>query len=88
MDGDALLAELARRAVPAGAVRSVGEALVLPSAQAMLLLPAADGHGVAGLRTVAFRSPEWAVAVELSAPPELGAAVETVPLIPFVSPIP
>ena len=87
-DGDALLADLARRAVPAGAVRSVGEALVLPSAQAMLLLPAANGHGVAGLRTVAFRSPEWAVAVELSAPPELGAAVETVPLIPFVSPIP
>ncbi|WP_460557769.1 CaiB/BaiF CoA transferase family protein, partial [Hymenobacter daeguensis] len=37
VDGDALLAELERRAVPAGAVRTVGEALARPSAQAMLL---------------------------------------------------
>ena len=98
VDGDALLAELERRAVPAGAVCSVGEALAQPSAQAMLL-PAADEHGAVGLRTVAFRSPQWAVAAGLSGPPELGAATEvgvatpapaaeTVPLLPFVSPAP
>ena len=87
VDGDALLAELQRRAVPAGAVRSVGEALALPSAQAMLL-PAAAGHGAAGLRTVAFRSSQWAVAAGLSAPPALGTATETAPLLPFVSPAP
>ena len=98
MNGDALLADLARRAVPAGAVRSVGEALALPSAQAMLL-PAADERGAAGLRTVAFRSPQWALAAGLSAPPELGEATEaglatpapaaeTAPLLPFVSPAP
>ena len=98
VDGDALLTELEVRAVPAGAVRSVGETLALPSAQAMLL-PAADGHGTAGLRTVAFRSPQWAVAAGLSPPPKMGAATETglatpapaaetAPLLPFVSPVP
>ncbi|WP_201982448.1 CaiB/BaiF CoA transferase family protein [Hymenobacter rubidus] len=71
LDGDALLAELERRAVPAGAVRSVGEALSQPAAAGMLL-PGRDG-GRAGLRTVAFRSPAWAVAAGLSAPPALGA---------------
>ena len=70
VDGDELLAKLARRAVPAGAVRTVGEALTQPSAQAMLL-PGAGGLG-AGLRTVAFRSPDWAVAAQLSGPPALG----------------
>ena len=70
VDGNELLADLERRAVPAGAVRSVGEALRLPSAPGMLL-PAA-GASPAGLRTVAFRSPQWPVAVQLSAPPALG----------------
>ena len=70
LDGDGLLAELERRAVPAGAVRSVGEALRQPSARAMVR-PAAGGIG-AGLRTVAFRSPAWAVAAQLSLPPGLG----------------
>ena len=74
LNGDELLAELERRAVPAGAVRTVGEALAQPSAQPMLL-PAAGGIG-AGLRTVAFRSPDWLVATELSAPPMLGSAAE------------
>ena len=69
VNGDELLAELARRAVPAGAVRTVGEALSQASAQAMLL-PGA-GSIRAGLRTVAFRSPEWPVASQLSAPPAL-----------------
>ena len=68
-DGDELLAELERRAVPAGAVRTVGEALAHPSAAAMLL-PGA-GPLRAGLRTVAFRSPQWPVAAELGAPPGL-----------------
>ena len=72
--GDALLAELERRAVPAGAVRSVGEALRQASAQAMLL-PAAAGAGAgAGLRTVAFRSSAWVNVHQLSAPPGLGSA--------------
>ena len=70
VDGNELLADLERRAVPAGAVRSVGEALRLPSAPGMLL-PAA-GASPAGLRTVAFRSPQWPVAAQLSAPPALG----------------
>jgi crotonobetainyl-CoA:carnitine CoA-transferase CaiB-like acyl-CoA transferase len=70
LNGDELLAELARLAVPAGAVHTVGEALEQPLAQAMLL-PAA-GAMRAGLRTVAFRSDEWAVAATLSAPPKLG----------------
>lgn len=72
VNGDELLAELERRAVPAGAVRSVGEALAQASAQTMLL-PAA-GIVPAGLRTVAFRSSEWGVAAQLGAPPGLGAA--------------
>ena len=72
LNGAELLAELEQRAVPAGAVRTVGEALALPAAQAMLL-PAA-GATSAGLRTVAFRSDAWAVATELSAPPALGQA--------------
>jgi len=76
LDGDALLVELERRAVPAGAVRSVGEALALASAQAMRLPPAPD-FARAGLRTVAFRSPQWAVVASLSAPPVLGQAAET-----------
>jgi crotonobetainyl-CoA:carnitine CoA-transferase CaiB-like acyl-CoA transferase len=72
MNGDDLLAALARRAVPAGAVRSVGEALAHPWA-APMLLPGAGGLR-AGLRTVAFRSPAWAVAEQLNAPPTLGSA--------------
>lgn len=75
VDGDALLAELERRAVPAGAVRPVGEALRLPSAAGMLL--PAVGAGPAGLRTVAFRSSQWPVVAELSAPPALGMVVGT-----------
>ncbi|MBU6121169.1 CaiB/BaiF CoA transferase family protein [Hymenobacter siberiensis] len=74
-DGDALLADLERRAVPAGAVRSVGEALRQPSAAAMLL--PVVGAGPAGLRTVAFRSSQWPEVVELSAPPALGTANTT-----------
>ncbi|MBF9237155.1 CoA transferase [Hymenobacter sp. BT683] len=71
VNGDELLAELERRAVPAGAVNTVGEALSLPSAESMLL-PVGAGNG-AGLRTVAFHSSTWAVAVQLSAPPALGS---------------
>jgi len=72
LDGDELLRELERRAVPAGAVRTVGEALAHASAQGMLL-PPAPGFAPAGLRTVAFRSPQWAAASALAAPPELGS---------------
>jgi crotonobetainyl-CoA:carnitine CoA-transferase CaiB-like acyl-CoA transferase len=69
LNGDELLADLERRAVPAGAVRTVGEALAHPSARP-LLLPGAGGLQ-AGLRTVAFRSSEWSTAPGLSAPPAL-----------------
>ncbi|MDO7848029.1 CoA transferase [Hymenobacter sp. M29] len=72
VSGTKLLAELERRAVPAGAVRSVGEALAQPSAQPMLL-PGAGGLRL-GLRTVAFRSPQWPAAAALSAPPTLTTA--------------
>jgi len=97
VDGDALLADLECRAVPAGAVRSVGEALRLPSAQAMVL-PAVGGTRV-GLRTVAFRSSCWVAAAQLSVPPGLGTARSidfsaplpagnvTTAVLPFVPPI-
>ena len=70
--GEALLAALECRSVPAGAVRTVGEALRHASA-ADMLLPGA-GPVAAGLRTVAFRSPQWPAVGRLSAPPGLGTA--------------
>jgi crotonobetainyl-CoA:carnitine CoA-transferase CaiB-like acyl-CoA transferase len=73
ISGAELLRELEKRAVPAGAVRTVGEALALESAQRMLL-PATAECPHAGLRTVAFQSPAWPVAPALSAPPHLGMA--------------
>ena len=66
----ALLHELARLGVPAGAVRSVGEALSQEAAQAMLL-PGLPQFPYLGLRTVAFRSSAWPVVSGLSAPPEM-----------------
>ncbi|SET56196.1 CaiB/BaiF CoA transferase family protein [Hymenobacter actinosclerus] len=75
VEGEKLLAELEKRAVPAGAVRAVGEALAQPAARAMLLPPTA-GFPHAGLRTVAFRSSAWAVAATLPGPPALGARAD------------
>lgn len=72
VSGQELLAALERAAVPAGAVRTAGEALRHPAA-APMLLPPAPGFPHPGLRTVAFRSPEWATAPALPAPPRLGA---------------
>jgi crotonobetainyl-CoA:carnitine CoA-transferase CaiB-like acyl-CoA transferase len=69
--GRPLLAELERRAVPAGAVRTVGEALTQPNARAQLL-PPAPGFPHPGLRTVAFHAAAWSAVPELSAPPTLG----------------
>lgn len=74
LNGWALLHELARLGVPAGAVRTVGEALTTDLAQAMLLPPASPQFPYAGLRTVAFRSSAWPVVGGLSAPPELEAS--------------
>jgi crotonobetainyl-CoA:carnitine CoA-transferase CaiB-like acyl-CoA transferase len=71
LQGAALLHELARLGVPAGAVRSVGEALSHESARAMLLPGARPHFPYAGLRTVAFRSSAWPVAAQLSVPPAL-----------------
>ncbi|RTQ47894.1 CoA transferase [Hymenobacter gummosus] len=72
VSGAELLAALEAAAVPAGAVRTAGEALSQPSAAAMLL-PATTDFPHPGLRTVAFRSPHWATAAGLAAPPTLGA---------------
>lgn len=69
LNGAALLHELARLGVPAGAVRTVGEALSQDLAQPMLLPPALPGFPYPGLRTVAFRSSTWPVAGALTAPP-------------------
>ena len=73
LPGTLLLADLERRAVPAGAVRTVGEALAHPSAAPMRL----PGEAFAGLRTVAFRSNAWEVVERLTPPgsarPLLGA---------------
>ncbi|MGI4875017.1 MAG: CaiB/BaiF CoA transferase family protein [Janthinobacterium lividum] len=71
LQGGALLHELARLGVPAGPVRSVGEALSQEAAGAMLLPAGGPQFPYPGLRTVAFRSSAWAVSEELSAPPSL-----------------
>ena len=71
ISGAELLAELERRAVPAGAVSTVGEALSQESARGMLLPPQPE-FPHAGLRTVAFRSSSWPLANSLAAPPKLG----------------
>ncbi|MGI4834562.1 MAG: CaiB/BaiF CoA transferase family protein [Janthinobacterium lividum] len=71
LNGWALLHELARLGVPAGAVRSVGEALAMEQAQAMQLPPQLPEFPYAGLRTVAFRSSAWGVAEALGPPPPL-----------------
>ncbi|MBX0288833.1 CoA transferase [Hymenobacter sp. HSC-4F20] len=68
ISGAELLAELERRLVPAGAVRTVGEALRQEAAQPMLL-PAAPPFPHPGLRTVAFRSSAWPVAGSVLPPP-------------------
>ncbi|WP_223649080.1 CaiB/BaiF CoA transferase family protein [Hymenobacter psoromatis] len=70
LNGWALLHELTRLGVPAGAVRSVGEALSQEAAQAMLLPPVPPEFPYPGLRTVAFRSSAWPVVQALSPPPE------------------
>ncbi|TGE27912.1 CaiB/BaiF CoA transferase family protein [Hymenobacter metallicola] len=70
VDGDELLSALEQLGVPAGAVRTVGEALAAESGQPMLL-PAGEAP-FQGLRTVAFRSSAWSVAPVLSPPPHLG----------------
>ncbi|PJJ61265.1 CaiB/BaiF CoA transferase family protein [Hymenobacter chitinivorans] len=70
VNGDELLAALEQLGVPAGAVRTVGEALARESGQEMLL-PAGEA-GFAGLRTVAFQSSSWPRAASLAPPPHLG----------------
>lgn len=79
--GGELLAELERRLVPAGAVRTVGEALRHPGA-APMLLPATPEFPHPGLRTVAFRSTTWPQAARLTGPPSLGALPEERPEAP------
>jgi crotonobetainyl-CoA:carnitine CoA-transferase CaiB-like acyl-CoA transferase len=69
--GEELLLALERLAVPAGAVRTVGQVLSSKPAEAMILPPSAN-FSHAGLRTVAFQSSTWAAAPVLSGPPHLG----------------
>lgn len=76
LNGTALLHELARLGVPAGAVRTVGEALSQEAAQSMLLPPALPAFPYPGLRTVAFRSSTWPAAGALTAPPTLPGAAD------------
>jgi crotonobetainyl-CoA:carnitine CoA-transferase CaiB-like acyl-CoA transferase len=73
LNGTALLHELARLGVPAGAVRSVGEALAHESAQGMRLPAPGGASPYQGLRTVAFRSSAWPLAAQLSPPPPLAS---------------
>lgn len=68
--GKQVLAALEQHGVPAGAVRTVGEALAHESAQGMLLPPTPE-FPHSGLRTVAFRSDAWPVAERLVGPPGL-----------------
>ncbi|UPL47939.1 CaiB/BaiF CoA transferase family protein [Hymenobacter sublimis] len=75
--GAELLGELQQRMVPAGAVRTVGEALAQAAAQPMLLPPSPE-FPYAGLRTVAFRSSTWPVAERLPPPPMLNSAAPEV----------
>lgn len=69
--GEELLLTLERLAVPAGAVRTVGQVLGSKPAESMILPPTAD-FPRAGLRTVAFQSNTWAPAPALTGPPHLG----------------
>ncbi|GAA4384823.1 CoA transferase [Hymenobacter koreensis] len=71
ISGENLLIELEQLSVPAGAVRTAGEALSQVAAAAMLLPPGAD-FPHPGLRTVAFRSPQWPAVSRLGSPPALG----------------
>jgi len=71
LNGAGLLHELARLGVPAGAVRSVGEALAHDSAQRMLLPAPGREFPYQGLRTVAFRSSAWPVVAQVAPPPSL-----------------
>ncbi|QIL77950.1 CoA transferase [Hymenobacter sp. HDW8] len=70
VNGDKLLQTLEKQAVPAGAVRTVGEALQHASAARMILPPTAD-FPHPGLRTVAFQSYTWQCAAALTSPPHL-----------------
>jgi crotonobetainyl-CoA:carnitine CoA-transferase CaiB-like acyl-CoA transferase len=69
VSGAEILLLLEDLAVPAGAVRTVGEALAHATAEDMLLPTA--GHFPKGLRTVAFTSEGWPRAASLSPPPPL-----------------
>jgi crotonobetainyl-CoA:carnitine CoA-transferase CaiB-like acyl-CoA transferase len=69
--GEELLLALERLAVPAGAVRTVGQVVSSKLAEPMILPPTAD-FPHAGLRTVAFHSSTWAPAPVLAGPPHLG----------------
>ena len=79
LNGGALLHELARLGVPAGAVRSVGEALGMEQAGAMLLPPPSAEFPHPGLRTVAFRARGWERVEALAAPPPLPGAGPPLP---------
>ncbi|MBC6605213.1 CoA transferase [Hymenobacter sp. BT188] len=70
VNGKELLQTLEKQAVPAGAVRKVGEAIKHESAERMILPPTAD-FPHSGLRTVAFQSSTWEPVPALASPPHL-----------------
>lgn len=72
----ALLEELEKRFVPAGAVKSVAEALSGPAAERLRFAPD-SGRKIAGLKTVAFKL-ENLPETHLSAPPHFGEHTQQV----------
>ncbi len=72
LDGIALLAELEKRHVPAGAVRDVAQALATPEAAPLLLRDATGKAG--GVRTAVFQLDGAPMQWPLSPPPSLGSA--------------
>lgn len=71
LDGTALLAELEKRHVPAGAVRDVAQALAAPEAAPLLLRDADAKAG--GVRTAVFRLDGQELQLPLNPPPGLGS---------------
>jgi len=72
-DRDPLLAELAKRSVPAGGVYNMKEVFEIPEVQDLVMDgKTASGMYIKGLRTVAFSIGEETKPVKLQAPPHYG----------------
>ncbi len=80
-NGEALLAELERTHVPAGAVRDVAAALASPEAAPLLLRDSVTGRA-GGMRTAVFRLDGQELQVPLRSPPTPDDAHEPIPPAP------